>query len=183
METKQEIRKKALLFRSAMSIQERRRRDILVTERLLGHQWYYGAEQLLLFLNYGTEIDTGMILSDAWEKGKRVYVPKVENGNIRFYRIKTLNDVREGYKGIREPSGREEGFVYIQENLPKILLVMPGAAFDRRRNRIGYGGGYYDRFLQDKPGMHKIAIGYSCQMFEEIPAEEYDIKPDQVICL
>lgn len=62
-------------------------------------------------------------------------------------------------------------------------MIMPGVAFDVRRNRIGYGKGFYDRYLADKEGLHTIAIGFDCQMVPEIEAGEKDIKPMQVICL
>jgi 5-formyltetrahydrofolate cyclo-ligase len=62
-------------------------------------------------------------------------------------------------------------------------MIMPGVAFDPERNRIGYGKGFYDRYLQDKPALRTIAIGYDCQMVAEIQTEETDVKPMQVICL
>ena len=89
----------------------------------------------------------------------------------------------EGYKGIREPKGDTEVYSGKDASLAdKTLMIMPGVAFDRNRNRMGYGGGFYDRFLSDKPWMHTIAIGYQCQMFPEIPVEENDIRPGQIIC-
>lgn len=189
---KKTIRKQVLSLRDSLSENERQKGNILVSEKILGHQWYYGAEYLLLFANYGSEIDTSMIFEDALSKGKKVYFPKVTGTDMIFYRVNSVQDLIEGYKGIREPRGNTA--VYPGENLElepqkaelwicdKTLMIMPGVAFDRKRQRIGYGGGFYDRYLADKQWMHTIAIGYKCQMLEEIPAEERDIRPGQVIC-
>ena len=71
------------------------------------------------------------------------------------------------------------------ETAEKILMLMPGVAFDKKRHRIGYGKGFYDRYLAGKEALQlrTIAVGFQCQMVEEIPAEELDIKPYQVICV
>ncbi len=64
-------------------------------------------------------------------------------------------------------------------------MLMPGVAFDKYRNRIGYGKGFYDKYLQDKKelSIRTIAIGHQCQMVEEIPVMDNDIKPGQIICV
>lgn len=181
--TKQEIRRQVLVRRDAMSMQERNRADLLVTERILGHQWYYLSEHLLVFLNFGSEIDTAVICRDAWEKGKKLYAPRVEGRDIGFYRITSSEDTVCGYKGIREPGQALEAFEYSSDLNGSTLMIMPGVAFDVNRNRLGYGKGFYDRYLGGKEEIRTIAIGYACQMVEEIPAEEDDVRPGQIICL
>ncbi len=186
---KQEIRKEILKLRDGLSQTERERGNILLTERILGHQWFYRGEVLLCFVSFGSEIDTTEILQEAFRKRKRVYVPKVikgtQNSEMKFYRIMSLEELQEGFKGIREPSGASEEYNYQAENAHRELMLMPGVAFDRWRGRIGYGGGYYDRFLQDKPYLqeHTIGVGYSCQLVDKLPITEYDVKPYQVICM
>lgn len=185
METKKEIRKRVLAKRDALTYPQRLRSEVLVTERILGHQWYYKATELLLFVSYGTEISTKEIMEDAFRCGKRVFVPKVEGEKMEFYRVMPGEHLKEGYKGILEPDdgpGREV-FVYTEEKKEKALMLMPGAAFDPFRNRIGYGKGFYDRYLVDKESLHTIAIGFDCQMVDRIDADITDIKPMQVICL
>ena len=103
-----------------------------------------------------------------------------------FYKIDDLSSLKEGYKGILEPDGLGEVYDYYKQNaadIEKTLIIMPGAAFDTKRNRIGYGGGFYDRFLADKEGLvkHSIAVGFLCQLVGEIPFEETDIRLQQVI--
>ena len=189
METdKAYIRKSVLKARDAMSAMDRRG-NILLTERIVGHQWFYRSEVLLCFVSFGSEIDTGEIIREALRVKKSVYVPKVIRGTevpeMRFYRISSLEELQEGYGGILEPSGTSEEFLYEEEGVGRVLMLMPGVAFDRFRGRIGYGKGFYDRFLHDKPllGQRTIGIGYQCQLVEELPMSEYDVRPYQVICV
>ena len=112
-------------------------------------------------------------------------MPRVEGDVMHFYRICSLDELTEGYKGIREPDGTTERYEEIKrrESGERVLMIMPGAAFDPLRNRIGYGKGFYDKYLADKEELqnYSIGIGFSCQIVEEIPAMENDIKPYQVI--
>lgn len=186
---KREIRRTVLKRRDSLSPEERGRASLLLTERILGHQWFYRAEQLLCFVSYGSEISTREILMEALKAGKKVYVPKVLSGResleMRFYRIGALTELETGYRGIPEPVGDSEEYVCSQEEAERTLMLMPGVAFDRYRNRMGYGKGFYDRFLADKPELQQrtIAVGYRCQMADALPAEDTDIKPYQVICV
>lgn len=160
--------------------------SLKVADRIIGHQWFYQARHLLVFVSYGSEIDTTEIINEALKKGKKVYVPKVEGEVMHFYRICTLSELREGYKGILEPDGSTERYDEGMRlaNGERALMLMPGAAFDKYRNRIGYGKGFYDKYLAEKEDLqvYTIGIGFSCQLVEEIPAEETDIRPYQVIC-
>ena len=180
---KRALRREILKKRDALTPSQQERAEILITERILGHQWFYGSEILLGFASYGSEIQTRQILEEALKKGKRVYLPKVENDEMNFYRLRDLSELTEGYRGILEPDGHTEKFVYETESAGKTLLLMPGVAFDPYRSRMGYGKGFYDRFLADKEGLwiRSIAIGHACQMVDRLPAEEHDVKPYQVI--
>ncbi len=183
--TKSEIRKMILNKRDNLSERERGMASMMLTERILGHQWFYRARDILCFVNYGSEISTEEIISEALRMGKRVFVPKVEGEEMAFYGITSMADLESGYKGIREPKGNTEKYEYRSHEAVNTLLIMPGVAFDQYRNRIGYGKGFYDRFLADKEELrnHSIAVGFRCQLVEELPAEDTDIKPYQVICL
>ncbi len=184
-ETKRDIRRKILSIRDGLTKEEREKASLLITERICGHQWFYLAEIFLAFVSYGSEIDTTEILSEALKKGKKVFVPKVCGEDMFFYRITCLEELTVGYKGILEPEGNTECFEYDPAQADKVLMLMPGAVFDSKRNRIGYGKGFYDRYLAHKEALQlrTIAVGYQCQMVEEILAEEQDIRPYQVICV
>lgn len=187
-EIRYRIRRDALRARDALSSDERRRGSLLMTERILGHQWFYGSDIFLCFVSFGSEIDTDELLREAVRLGKRVYVPKVinvsEKAEMHFYRVTELSELSAGYKGIPEPTGTSEKYEYSAEDAGRTLLLMPGAAYDNFRNRLGYGKGFYDSFLADKEALwlRTIAVGFQCQMVEKIPEREGDIKPYQVIC-
>ena len=152
-EQKKQLRKEVLARREALTEQERNRGKLLITERILGHQWYY------------------------------LSVPKVEGQEMRFYRIQSLAELKEGYKGILEPEGNTESYEYAPEEAANCLLLMPGSVFDPLGNRMGYGGGFYDRYLADREALRlrSIAVGFRCQQVESVPVEETDVKPYQVI--
>lgn len=189
---KREIRKMVLGQRDALAEGARRRASLLLTERIAGHQWFYGAESLLCFVSYGSEISTRDILLEAFRAGKKVYVPKVMQGpagetgaaDMEFFRIFSMEELAEGYRGIPEPPGNTERYSLVPGLAERTLMLMPGVAFDRYRNRIGYGKGFYDRFLADRTELQlrTIAVGFRCQLLERLPVPDRDIRPCQVIC-
>ncbi len=183
--TKKELRRQILQLRDSLSSEEQKRAAFLITERILGHQWYYLSDVVIGFAGYGSEINTDEILEDALRSGKALYLPKIEGDEMHFYLVQDLSELQVGYKGIREPKGDSERYVYEADKAVKTLMLMPGVAFDLMRNRMGYGKGFYDRFLEDKPELQlrTIAIGHKCQMVEEVPFDEHDVKPYQVICV
>nr|WP_296835803.1 5-formyltetrahydrofolate cyclo-ligase [uncultured Marvinbryantia sp.] len=138
-EQKKQIRRKALACRNALTEPERERGKLLITERILGHQWYYLSDTILGFVSYGSEICTTEILESALQDGKNVYVPKVEDGKMEFYRMFSLSELKNGYKKIPEPAGDTDRYVFEPEHADKTLLLMPGSAFDPLGNRMGYG--------------------------------------------
>mgnify|MGYP000777656990 CR=1 FL=1 len=156
-EVKKKLRREVLARRAALTEPERERGNLLITERILGHQWYYLSDTILGFVSYGSEICTTEILENALQDGKRVYVPKVE--------------------------GNTESYEYAPEEAANCLLLMPGSVFDPLGNRMGYGGGFYDRYLADREALRlrSIAVGFRCQQVESVPVEETDVKPYQVI--
>lgn len=183
--SKKSIRSKVLQIRNQMPQKERDRAALLVTERLLGHQWFYGSNQILCFSSFGSEIQTIELIREALRRGKKVFLPKIEGCEMVFYKIGSSTELVPGYKGILEPEGTSEGFCYKEEEASRTLMIMPGVAFDPMHRRIGYGKGYYDRYLAGKDGLciRTIAIGFACQMVEEIPEEEQDIRPYQLLLL
>ncbi len=188
-EEKREIRKKILTLRDGMNSDERKRASLLLTERIAGHQWFYRSDYFLGFVSCGSEISTLNIIEEALKSGKKVYVPKVhcrkDGAEMRFFRITSIEELEPGYRGIPEPAGGSEEYKYSDSVAERTLMLMPGVAFDRYRGRLGYGKGFYDRYLAGRPGLRQrtIAVGYRCQMVEKLPEEETDIRPCQVICL
>lgn len=183
-----EIRRETLKARDALSAMERQKGSILMTERILGHQWFYKSDIFLCFASFGSEIDTYELINEAICKERRVFLPKVtdvsEKKEMSFFRLTDLSELSAGYKDIPEPPENAEKYVYRPAEAEHTLMLMPGVAFDAFRNRLGYGKGFYDGFLADKEALRlrTIAVGFRCQMVERIPERDGDIRPYQVIC-
>lgn len=196
-EQKKSIRRAVLARRDALSEEARQRAACLITERLLGHQWFYRSRILLCYVSYGSELDTHELIQEALRLGKEVYLPRVLSGHqMEFFRIEAMDELQPGFHGIPEPPECCRSYKGIAEtgegvapvtaqyiNSGQALMVMPGVAYDPYGNRLGYGGGYYDRYLAAHPRFltYSIGIGYSCQLVEKLPVEETDCKPYQVI--
>ena len=185
MEVKAPIRKQALQVRDSLTKEERIQKSNLIVQKVMEHRLYRQAEKLLVYVNYKSEVDTLVLIQEAVKEDQMVYCPKVHGKEMEFYRIISLEELVDGYKGIREPVGESERMFTetgsSQEAGTDCLMLMPGSAFDAQRNRIGYGGGYYDKYLEKHPWLHTIAVCFECQIQKNIPADTYDWKPDVVV--
>jgi 5-formyltetrahydrofolate cyclo-ligase len=103
---------------------------------------------------------------------------------ISFYQIHSFDELEPGYRKIPEPSGSTKKYTFDPSD-QDVLLLMPGVAFDPVGRRLGYGKGFYDRFLfgKEELRLRSIAIGFACQRTEEIPEESRDIRPYQIITM
>lgn len=147
-----------------------------LTEQFLAHPLYQKTKTVYGYLPYNQEVRTWALLEQALKDGKQVAVPKVYGEEMRFILISDLSRVAPGYAGIPEPV--DDGPV---ANDPEGLVLMPGMVFDKDGHRIGYGGGFYDRFLAQEPQHPTIALCYEFQLLERIPTEEFDIPVDCVL--
>ena len=137
---------------------------------------YRNANTVYGYLPYNQEVRTVAMLERAIADGKRVAVPKVIGDDMKFIYISDLTRVEKGYAGIPEPV--DDGPI---ADDPTALVLMPGLAFDREGHRIGYGGGFYDRFLAQEPDHPTLALCYDFQMMESMETEEFDIPVDTVL--
>ena len=175
METKKEIRHKIIRLRKEMDplVWQQATNDI--TERVINHPRFLEETDIYCYANYNGEVGTSSIMEEAWKLGKSVWFPRIEGSKMNFYLVESKDDLQPGAYGILEPTGNhiadgEDG-----------LLIMPGVAFDEECHRIGYGGGFYDKYLEKHPNLHAIAIAFELQMYRELPFEEHDIKPEKVV--
>ena len=137
---------------------------------------YKNAKSIYGYLPYNQEVRTVAMLEQAMADGKRVAVPKCYDAEMRFIWLDDLTRVEKGYAGIPEPI--DDGPI---ADDPTALVLMPGIAFDMQGHRIGYGGGFYDKFLAAEPDHPTVALCYDFQMVESLPTEEYDIPVDCVL--
>ena len=137
---------------------------------------YQKANSIYGYLPYNQEVRTVAMLEQAIRDGKRVAVPKVFGDEMKFLWLDDLNRVEKGYSGIPEPI--DDGPV---ADDPGALVLMPGLAFDPQGHRIGYGGGFYDKFLAAEPGHPTLALCYEFQMLPHLETEEFDMPVDCVL--
>lgn len=173
---KQELRKAIRARKRAMTPEEIERRSQALCRKFLQSEAYQRARTLYGYLPYNQEVRTVPILERALADGKRVAVPKVYGDEMKFIFLEDLTQVAVGYANIPEPIA--DGPV-AQE--PDALVLMPGLAFDPQGHRIGYGGGFYDKFLSREPNHPTVALCYEFQMVEKLETEAFDIPVDTVI--
>ena len=137
---------------------------------------YKNAKTIYGYLPYNQEVRTVPMLEQALKDGKKVAVPKVYGDEMKFLYLDDLTKVSKGYAGIPEPIADEP--VADDETA---LVLMPGLAFDPAGHRIGYGGGFYDKFLAAEPNHPTLALCYEFQMLPELHTEEHDIPVDTVL--
>ena len=137
---------------------------------------YKAAKTIYGYLPYNQEVRTVPMLEQALKDGKKVAVPKVYGDEMKFLYLDDLSKVSKGYAGIPEPIADEP--VADDETA---LVLMPGLAFDPAGHRIGYGGGFYDKFLAAEPNHPTLALCYEFQMLPELHTEEHDIPVDTVL--
>ena len=173
---KQELRQAIRARKRAMTEEDILRRSEILAEKFARSNAYRAAKTIYGYLPYTPEVRTVPMLRRALEEGKRVAVPKVYGDDMKFIYLDDLSQVAKGYAGIPEPVA--DGPVAQDETA---LVLMPGLAFDRAGHRIGYGGGFYDKFLAREPHHPTVALCYDFQVMDRLETEEFDIPVDLVI--
>ena len=176
MEDKKALRASIRQRKRAMTETEILEKSQRLAQLFFASEAYKNAKTIYGYLPYNQEVRTVPMLERALRDGKRVAVPKVYGDEMRFIYMTDLAAVETGYAGIPEPVA--DGPV---ADDPTALVLMPGLAFDPQGHRIGYGGGFYDRFLAAEPDHPTVALCYAFQMVETLPTAEYDIPVDCVL--
>lgn len=186
---KNEIRKIIRGKRRSLSAEQIAEISCTVFSRVLEMEEYQACKSVFLYMSMPMELQTRPVIERIWADGKRAAVPKVQGKDLRFYYLTDFGQLRPGTMNILEPdegcpeSGRpdESSAVICADNDEHALMIMPGLAFDRQRNRIGYGGGFYDRYLAEHREHRTIAAAADFQVFDEVPHEDYDHRPDILV--
>ena len=173
---KQELRRAIRERKRAMTEEEIVERSNALAEKFYNRPAYQAASTIYGYLPYNQEVRTVPMLQRALDEGKRVAVPKVYGEEMRFIYLEDLTQVSKGYAGIPEPIADAP----VAED-KQALVLMPGLAFDPQGHRIGYGGGFYDRFLAQEPHHPTLALCYEFQMQAHLDTEEFDIPVDTVL--
>ena len=173
---KQELRAHIRQLKRAMTEEEIQAASQRLGVLFAASEAYRQAKTIYGYLPYNQEVRTTQMLQKALEDGKRIAVPKCYGDEMRFIYLDDLSQVEKGYCGIPEPIA--DGPI---ADDPTALVLMPGLAFTKDGARMGYGGGFYDKFLAAEPNHPTLALCYDFQMVEHLDTEAHDIPVDTVL--
>lgn len=172
MRSKSQMRSEFLTIRNSIKTELKEKWDKEIYDNLINSQEYKTSKYIFIYVSVKNEVNTIPIINKALSDNKIVAVPKViPQQKIMSARIiENIDSLVSGYYGIPEPSLEAE----IMEPSIIDLIVIPGVAFDKTGGRLGYGGGYYDKYLKEEIKAHRVGICYLCQLADRIPLEEND---------
>ncbi len=179
---KKELRKKIQELRDSIDPEQRRLLSALVAENLWSVPEFSAAESILFFISFRSEVDTVPMIRRALEENRIVCVPCTDSGNKAMVasRIFDLeNDLQQGNYDILEPKGN---CLRPRPETDIDVVLMPGVAFDLAGGRLGYGGGYYDRFLEKcGPRCTLIAVAFEIQLIDHVPCADHDARIHKIV--
>ena len=191
MISKEKVRKKAGETRDSIDEESRQQKSEEIAKKILEADWFKEADIVLSYHAFRSEVEVDALNRAVLTQGKKLYLPKtyVKEKQIRFFEITDLSKLKRGYQKIWEPTGEEPEFSFetVKEEQKKVLMIMPGTAYDARGYRMGYGGGYYDRYLNAHEEEWKMIdfmtafAAFSEQKMILIPGERCDVKPDVIV--
>lgn len=171
---KKEIRKHIKLLKIEKGDRYLFNASVLINHQLFEHEWFKNAKRIGFYVSKEYEVETVLAIEQAL-KDKRISVPKVEGDLMNFYRIRSLADLTVGSFDVFEPVTP-----FITKRNKMDLIIVPVVAFNRDKYRIGYGKGFYDKYLKDYNG-HTIGLAFSCAEVDEHFENQYDIPLDMII--
>ncbi|MCD4668890.1 MAG: 5-formyltetrahydrofolate cyclo-ligase [Actinomycetia bacterium] len=178
--SKKAIRKSIQEKRDSLVPGLRQDKSRIIAKKFLGLKEYRKSGSILAYFPFRSEIDTRIIIKEALRQGKKVALPRVNKKKLDLYYIDSLSEGLEpGIHDIMEPIPSE-----CSKALPGEidLVIIPGVGFDTEMNRLGYGGGFYDRLLREIPThIPGIALAFNLQIVDRIPVSEHDLKIDILI--
>jgi len=177
VELKKELRKKMMVIRDSIDENIRRKKDEKITSKLKELLIKKNINSILLYASYKSEVDTWRIFEFCKHNNIKTAFPKVnvKEHKLEIYWVESIEDFSIGFNSIPEPK------IKTKAELNDIdLILVPAVAFDESCNRIGYGGGYYDRLLPMRNG-DCIGLAYEEQIIDTLPVELHDIKVDLII--
>jgi len=173
---KKALRKEVGAIKRAMTSEQIEVYSRNLTNKFCDCDYYRQAASIYAYLPYNQEVRTWEIIRRAWADGKRVAVPKVYGDTMKFLWLENFEEIAPGGWDIPEPTFDEP-----EADDEKALILMPGLAFDPMGYRVGYGGGFYDKYLEKHPQHKLVALCYPFQMFDFLDVEAHDVPVDLVI--
>jgi len=178
---KDDLRRQVLQARNKLCAEEVFFLSEKIFRNLRENSFFNNSAHIMVYLDFKHEVKTDFIINYCLENNKKVYVPICipETHELCISRITNLEELQSGHFGIREPKPE---YIRLSDSSIVDLVLVPGVAFDSLGNRIGFGAGYYDRFMRRlEPGVIKAALAYSFQIADTIPSGQYDIPVDYIV--
>ncbi|WP_430509809.1 5-formyltetrahydrofolate cyclo-ligase [Gottfriedia solisilvae] len=176
---KKEIRSAIIKKLNEITAYDRNTKSKQIIDQLIATPEWNNANTIATTMPMEHEIDTTLFIQACWRLHKDVVVPKCihKTKEMQFFKITSFEQLEKGYFGIQEPNE----FICEKINKDEInLIVVPGVAYTSKGDRLGYGGGYYDRYLSDYAG-NLVALAYDLQIVEELPIEAHDQRMPLII--
>ena len=185
-EQKEALRENMKKMRDAIPEDQRKTEDAQLLDIITKTALYQEAQSILTYVSFGSEVSTRDLIDRAMKDGKKVYVPRVNGDTMEFYRFEEWKELEESRLGILEPDKNPaKRFPYelhiSLDRAQDCVFIVPGLAFDSHCNRLGYGGGYYDRYLQGFEKRMTLGIAYSEQIVDRVPVTNRDQSLDLVV--
>ncbi|WP_423407401.1 5-formyltetrahydrofolate cyclo-ligase [Heyndrickxia sp. MSNUG] len=179
MEAKKELRKMIRQELSALNLPQYEHLSYRIAQRLYQDEYWKMASTIAITISKTPEVDTWQMIRKAWEQGKRIVVPKCEPKSraLDFRELTQFSQLESVYYGLFEPIVSETKTVKPDEI---DLVIVPGLAFSKTGYRLGFGGGYYDRFLANYQG-NSLSLAFESQIVSGIPIESHDIPVSKII--
>lgn len=181
---KKQLRRQAIKERDGISVPDRIFYSRMIFERIRKELFYQRATNILLYSSFGSEVRTDEFLTQCIQDGKKVYYPKttMDDYSMEFYEIYSIKDLNEGNYGIREPYGLTKAYSNkMITGVSDTLMIVPGVAFDTMGHRVGYGKGYYDRYLSRFPDIFKCGVAFEIQIKPSVPFDDTDELLDALV--
>jgi len=161
--TKNELRRKYLELRKCIEKHEEKSKEVY--SNLCKIEEYIESKRVMYYVSFDSEVDTQyMIKEELRKREKKIYVPKVKGSGLQIFEIKDFSELKPGFRNILEPTEENKA----PEDPEKIdIVIVPGVVFDLHGFRIGYGGGYYDRFLR-RVSAFKIGLAFDIQVVNSL---------------
>lgn len=176
---KKELRSQMIKLREAITKEEKSILDKKAFINVINSKEYNRAKNIFIYVSYKSELYTHEIIKYSLKNGKKIFVPKVisKSEGMKAVEIKDFSDLSKSSYGILEPITNK----YAEPSIIELSLT-PGLAFDKSGGRIGYGGGFYDRYMKNLKGSAvNIGLCYKLQIIERVPMDEFDVRVDGII--
>lgn len=174
---KNELRQQFLNIRNSLTEEYKRQAGVEICNKVINLPEYKDCSTLLCYIPVNDEVNTLPLILNAFESGKTVAVPYCENGNMCFKIISLIYDIEPGFYSI--PTAKDGNKTL--DDFDCCICIVPALAADKEFNRLGYGGGYYDRFLKSHPAVTGICVCYDECVTEKLPADEHDTPVNEII--